>query len=184
MKTLILYHSQTGFTRRYAELLAQRLQCSAEALEAKPTLDAYECVIFGSWVCAGSIQKLNPFKRMLPSMAGKRIIVFAVGSTPPGMTDAAEQIFARAFTPEERKSIRTFYLQGGLNYERMRGAHRLLLRLLCHMLRGKKQPTEEEKAMLQTLSGSFDAVDERSIEPIVEAARGGTEANNGRAKAD
>ena len=58
---------------------------------------------------------------------------------------AVRKIFEQNFSAEERSSVDVFYLQGGLNYERMGGAHKWLLRLLCRMLSGKKQRTPEEE---------------------------------------
>lgn len=173
MKTIVIYCSKTGFTRRYADLLASALQCECAAFEERQDVDlnAYDCVIFGSWVCAGAIQQVKWFKKQIQALKGKRLIAFAVGATPVGAEDAVRKIFEQNFSAEERSSVDVFYLQGGLSYERMGGAHKWLLRLLCRMLSGKKQRTPEEEGMLHRLSKSFDAVDPKAIEPILQAAR-------------
>lgn len=76
MKTIVIYCSKTGFTRRYADLLASALQCECAAFEERQDVDlnAYDCVIFGSWVCAGAIQQVKWFKKQIQALKGKRLI--------------------------------------------------------------------------------------------------------------
>ena len=65
--------------------------------------------------------------------------------------------------------MRTFYLQGGLDYARMSCADRLLMAFMRKTLAGQKDTKSGE--MLKLLSESFDATDERAIEPIVQWAK-------------
>lgn len=84
MKTIVIYNSQTGFTKRYAHWIAEA--AGADCLELseakKKSMDGYETVIFGSWACAGGISKLGWFKGNLDRWAGKKLIVFCVGGSP------------------------------------------------------------------------------------------------------
>ena len=63
MKTIVIYNSQTGFTKRYAEWIAEAAGAACFALSEakKKDLTEYEAIIFGSWACAGSIKNLNWF---------------------------------------------------------------------------------------------------------------------------
>lgn len=54
MKTLIVYTSQTGFTKRYADWLAEELQADVMTLEeAKKQdtqyFDTADVIIYGGW---------------------------------------------------------------------------------------------------------------------------------------
>ena len=57
MKTLVVYRSHYGSTRRYAQWLAQALDAdAAEERQADARLvQNYECVIFGGGLYAGSM---------------------------------------------------------------------------------------------------------------------------------
>ena len=57
MKTIVIYTSQTGFTRRYAQWIAQaaKADCLKLAAAKIKDLSVYEAIIFGGWGCAGSI---------------------------------------------------------------------------------------------------------------------------------
>ena len=78
MKTLILYHSKTGFTERYAKWLAEALQgdCVPFQNRRKIDLSLYDRVVFGAGCHAGTIRKLKWLKDNLPKLAGKRVAVF------------------------------------------------------------------------------------------------------------
>ena len=84
MKTIVIYNSQTGFTKRYAEWIAEAAGADCLELSAakKKDLTAYEAIIFGSWACAGSISKVRWFKGNIDNWAGKKLIAFCVGGSP------------------------------------------------------------------------------------------------------
>lgn len=86
MKSIVIYNSQTGFTKQYAEWISQEAGCECVSLRkaAKINLSDYDSVVFGSWCMAGSLTKLDWFKKKIPSLskAGKKLIVFAVGASP------------------------------------------------------------------------------------------------------
>lgn len=113
MKTIIIYNSQTGFTKRYAEWIAEAAEADCIELSAakKKDLTAYEAIVFGSWACAGSISKISWFKGNIDKWAGKKLIVFCVGASPienPEVEIALSQIFNES----ERKKSGTFLLSG------------------------------------------------------------------------
>ena len=108
MKTIILYNSQTGFTKHYAEWIAEAAEADCIELSAakKKDLTAYEAIVFGSWACAGSISKISWFKGNIDKWAGKKLIVFCVGASPienPEVEIALSQIFNES----ERKKARS-----------------------------------------------------------------------------
>lgn len=177
MRAVIVYYSKTGFTRRYAQWLAEALGCDCVSFNrrTKVKLDDYEVLIFGSSLFAGSIRQISWFKESMAPREGRKKIVFAVGAMPAEATEAVDKMFRQNFTEAQRREFQLFYLQGGLSYERMSLPERLAMRLLRVMLRGKKKRTPEEEGMLRMIERSFDATDKSAIAPVV-AAAGGEEA--------
>lgn len=51
MSTVVVYSSQTGFTKRYAEWLAEELGCQVVSLGDEPRFDAsgFDVVVLGGW---------------------------------------------------------------------------------------------------------------------------------------
>ncbi len=169
MKALILYHSKTGFTQRYAEWIAEETDADCESFDHRDGIrfGDYDAVLFGSSVHAATILKLKWFKRQIPDWEGKRLAVFAVGAMPLSSGTPVEQLFAQNLTAEERRRVATFYLPGGLDYERMGAVDRAMMAIFRKMLAGKKARTPDEEAALKAISSSYDASDRRAIAPIV-----------------
>lgn len=168
MKTIVIYQSQTGFTKRYAQWIAEA--AGADCLELseakKKDLTAYEAIIFGGWACAGGISKLGWFKGNIDKWEGKKLIAFCVGASPIENPEI-EPTLQRNFSESEYKRISIFYCPGGLNYEKMPAHSRLMMKMFVKSLKGKKNPTETERQMAQLLSASYDISDKKYIEPIL-----------------
>ena len=169
MKTIVIYNSQTGFTKRYAEWIAEETGADCLALSAakKKDLAIYEAIIFGSWACGGSISKINWFKGNIDKWAGKKLIVFCVGASP---IDNPEIDIAlnRNFHEPERKKVKLFYCPGGINYAKMPAPSKLMMKMFVKMLAAKKDKTETEQVMADMISSSYDISDKKYMEPILE----------------
>ena len=156
MKTIVIYNSQTGFTKRYAEWIADAAGADCLTLSAakKKNLTAYETIIFGSWACAGSISKISWF-------------AFCVGGSPidnPEIDLALKQ----TFNESQQKKVRIFYCPGGFNYEKMSVSSKLMMKMFVKTLSAKKDKTPEEQTMIKMISSSYDISDKKYIEPILQ----------------
>ena len=80
MKKIVLYKTSTGFTKRYAEWIAQALGCAAVSIkqESAKKLKDYELVIYGGGSIGGSINGLAKIKKLYTG----QMIVFQTGATP------------------------------------------------------------------------------------------------------
>lgn len=168
MKTIIIYNSQTGFTKRYAQWIAEA--AGADCLELsqakKKSLEAYEAIIFGGWACGGSISKLSWLKGNLDKWVDKKLIVFCVGASPTESPEV-EPALKQNFTESELERVRVFYCPGGLDYEKMPVPSKLMMKLFVKMLKTKKDKTEAEQEMIKMISASYDISDQKYIEPIL-----------------
>lgn len=168
MKAIVIYTSQTGFTKRYAQWIAEASGADCLELSAakKKNLDAYEAILFGGWACAGGISRLGWFKSNIDKWTGKKLIAFCVGASPMDSPDI-EPALSRNFTESEREQISVFYCPGGLNYEKMPPASRLLMKMFIRTLKAKKDKTETDREMIKMISRSYDISDRKYIEPIL-----------------
>ena len=84
MRTVVVYHSQTGFTRRYAEWIADAAggDCFTLQEARKRDLSGYDAIVYGGWACAGQISKIGWFEEQIPAWNGKRLAAFCVGASP------------------------------------------------------------------------------------------------------
>ena len=170
MKAIVIYSSQTGFTKRYAEWISEA--SGAESVEFKQAkrinLSDYDAIVFGSWFMAGGIKNLDWFKKQIPALtaAGKKLMIFGVGGSPAESPDIPSAM-RRNFTDEEWNSLKTFYCPGGFNYEKMSGFSKFMMKMFTTMLANKKDASEAEKNMAKMISHSYDISDKKYIEPIL-----------------
>ena len=82
-KTIIIYRSKTGFSRRCALWLGEDLQCRAADWSERKGLDlaAYSTVILVSGLYAGQMAGLKWLTKQLPRLEGKRVAAVALGAS-------------------------------------------------------------------------------------------------------
>ena len=87
MKTLIIYTSQTGFTKKYAGWIAERMGADTLELKEARKKDAgffagYDAIVYGGWATAGNVAKSKWFLDHVGAWKDKRLAIFCVGGSP------------------------------------------------------------------------------------------------------
>lgn len=172
MKTIVIYNSKTGFTKTYAHWIAEALQCEAVPYSKRNGLQLadYDEVLYGGALCAGMIRGAGWFKKAVCPLKDIQKIVFAVGLTPAGAPEAAGYL-KQNFNPAAYPDVHTFYLPGGLCYEKTGFFARKLLAMLRSSLQKKPEKTPAEVHMLSALSASCDLTSAEYIRPILSYLR-------------
>lgn len=172
MKTIVIYNSQTGFTKRYAEWIAEAAgaDCLALAEAKKKNLAAYDAIVFGGWACAGGISKLGWFKSNIDKWGDQKLIVFCVGASPIESPEI-EPALKKNFREPEFKRVNVFYCPGGLRYEKMSVPSKFMMKMFVKTLQAKKDKTEAEQEMVKMIATSYDISDKKYIEPILECLK-------------
>jgi menaquinone-dependent protoporphyrinogen IX oxidase len=170
MKISVVYNSKTGFTKRYAEWIAEELNCGAVLYKNfnQSMANESDLVVFLSRVHAGRIEYLNKIKNLLDGSVSRRLVVAAVGAAPSAAEDTINKYWADNFSGEEIKTIPHFYMQGGLDYEKMGFGDKQMLKFARKFLKNKKDKTDEETDSIQISSSSFDNSAKEFIGPLVE----------------
>lgn len=169
-KTLIVYHSSTGFTRQYAQWLAEELQADCVPLHrtGRLHLSQYECLIFGSWLKAAHIQKLKWFWMHTDPLMQKdnppQRLVFFTGAMPLE-SEQTQTILQTAF--QAHPDVHAFYCPGGLYYETMPIFSRMMLSIFRKMISSKSELNEEEQYLTDHIGHSFDLSDREYLQPVL-----------------
>jgi menaquinone-dependent protoporphyrinogen IX oxidase len=171
MKIIVIYNSKTGFTKKYADWIAEELSCSVLPYGdlSKTDVNADDIVIFGSRVHVGKIEHLNRIKAFFGNQ--QKLIVFATGGTPAFEADAIEKIWSRNFSGIEINSIPHFYFQGGLNYGKMGFIDLMMMKTAAKFMSRKKDKSNFETSFEQAVQSSYDASSKENIMPLVEFVR-------------
>lgn len=172
MKTVVVYSSQTGFTEKYAGWIAKetnaKLLSLAEAKKENAEIfDSADAVIYGGWIMGGKVVNSDWLKKQIPKWSGKKLVLLCVGASPNANPDVETEVEA-LLTEEEKKSVKAFYCQGGISYEKMKLPAKLAMKAFARVLKSKKDGTEKERSMGEMLSHSYDISDKALITPILE----------------
>ena len=169
-KILLVYKSVTGFTKKYAEMIAAETGCALTDLKSvnARTLSGYDTIIFGSRLFAGSIDGLKQARKLFRQSTAREFIIFATGATPNIAAEIIDEAWNKNLSAEELAAIPHFYMQSGLCYEKMPFAERMMMRMAGAMIRKKKNKTESEQGFEQAIAASFDQSSSEFIRPLVE----------------
>lgn len=171
---VVVYTSESGFTKKYAGWIAEALDCCAMDIKEwrKHQPSEFDVVIYGGGVYASSIKGLKKLKEQMKMYPNVRLLVFTTGATPAAAKDLTQKVLDDNFTKEERQKIPAFYFQAGLDYGKMSMGSKLLMKMFSSMMAKKADKNEEEKKMAEMMSQSYDICDKESIKELVECARG------------
>ena len=170
-KTVVIYKSSYGSTKKYAEWIAQELKCDLfDTNKVKDDmLVDYDIIIFGGGLYASGINRISLIKNSFSSLRDKDVIVFTVGLADPEKSDFTSLI-DKNFTSEMKERIKLFHLRGSMDYHKLSFIHRTMMAMLKSMISRKpeKDLSEDDKGILQTYGQSVDFTKKENISPIVD----------------
>ena len=136
MKTLLIYKSVSGLTRRYAEYIARQTGCTLLPLrQATPAaVQGYDAIVFGTRLHAGHLVAWPRARRLLAASGAPRCAVFATGAMPAAATAELEKVWRDNLSAQEQATLPHFYLPAGLCYEQMSRTDRLMMRMAASFL--------------------------------------------------
>ena len=111
MRTVIVYSSVLGTTKRYATWLREALEADMSKANArKASALNYDLIIICSPTYMGQIRLLGYLKKRWSVLQGKWVILIAVGMAPPESPDSRKSY--ESIPDEIRTRIRYFKLPG------------------------------------------------------------------------
>jgi len=169
-KTVVVYKSKYGKTKRYAEWIAEALNAPLfENGNITPLqLNNYDIVVYGGGLYGGEI---NGVKLVTKNFC-KLLVVFTVGLADPGNTDF-KPILENTFTGEQLSKTKVFHLRGGIDYSKLSLVHKGIMAVMKKMI--EKKPSAERDGdsagILETYGKNIDFSDKETIKPLTEYVR-------------
>lgn len=142
----IVYKSQTGHTKQYAEILGGKTNLPVYELNtaAKELSRATEIIYLG-WLMAGTVKG---YKKAVKLFAVKAVCGI-------GMSGGDSQLADMRKANHISDSMPVFYLQGGFELDKLHGIYKLMMKTMKSTvgngLADKENRTPEEDAMLDLL---------------------------------
>lgn len=162
---LIIYKSETGFTKKYADWILEDVPCSIAALDKvkKADIDKHDIIIYGAGVHAGLIPGLKKIRKMVDG-SDKKVIIYATGAAP-NVEEIVKPIIDHNLADCLSK-VDFFYFESGINYENMGFFSRGLMKTFSKILSAKKDKTEAEKEMSVMIMTSYDNSKKDYVKPL------------------
>ncbi len=167
-KPVVVYRSKTGFTKNYAQWIAEELKC--DLLEGGKTtvkdLMKYDTIIYGAGLYASGISGVKIITKNYDVLMEKKLIVFAVGASP-AREETVQTLRTSNFKGELKDKVHFYYLRGGFDYSRLSSLYRFLMTLKRLQLKGMKNPDADVKGMLASYDHPLDFTEKKNVDPIV-----------------
>lgn len=153
-----VYESKTGFTKRYADMLASKTNLKVFPVKELSKVGKVEEIIFLGWMKAGKIQGLNKLR----NYNVKAVCGSGTGRTAEPSTEA---VVAR----NKVEGVPFFYLRGGCYpIKELKGMDRILLSMFLKMLKNQKDKDEKIEEAIKHIENGFDGVKEENLLPVFE----------------
>ena len=170
-KTLVLYRTKHGSTKRYAGWIGDALNADvADANESgwEKELQNYDLIIYGGNLNAEGINGLGKIRSKMAAFPGKKIIYFAVGSFPPS-EETVKELTDANFPENVRAGITLFHFRGRLDYLGLNFFDKFMMRGVQQRIQKKKEHlrTATENEILMAFEQEMDWCDKTTIDPLV-----------------
>lgn len=157
----IIYESNTGFTKKYAELLSAKTGLPIYERKKTPSSVLGKDIIYMGWLCAGII---SGFKK-----AGNKYHIKAVCAV--GMTAPDEKLYSDTAKQNLLADTKLYLLRGGFDIKKLHGFYRFMMKLfarsLTESIEKKEDKTEDDLLTLEMLRTGKDMVDGNSLIPLI-----------------
>lgn len=169
-KKVVVYASHYGYTQRYAEWIAQALQCEAVNISdlVEKKLAQCDVIIWGGGLYASGINGIKQFKKLFPLLRQKKLIVFTVGLASVDDPEPFKQLVQQNFDQEQIDRIQFYHFRGGMDYKRLSFAHRSMMAALRRVILMKKEQSEDAKGILETYGKTIDMSNRDAIQPLLD----------------
>ncbi|MEE0796422.1 MAG: flavodoxin domain-containing protein [Anaerovoracaceae bacterium] len=173
-KTVVIFKTKYGATEKYARWIGEELECPVISADDfnKRDFEKYDNIVFGGGVHAGGITGFELIRKNMRRLAGKKLIIFAVGLNVM-QAETRKQLRDINFSKRKVRGLTCYYCPGAYDPDRVHGADAVLMKMMKKMLKDKPDSdfTPEDRALLDAVENGTDLTDRRFIEPVVRAVR-------------
>ncbi len=174
-KTLVLYESNYGSTKQYAEWIADTLNTDIYPTSEIKTinLNDYDTIVIGGGLYAVGILGLKTLKPYINQLKEKTLIIFAVGLSYE--SDAViKHIKTNNLEKYKLPYNHFFYLRGAFDYDKLSLKHKIMMRALASKVKKKEgMLNAEEQGILDCLKEPINVVSIDQLTPLLKALNKG-----------
>lgn len=166
MESLIVYKSNTGFTKRYVDSLERRI-LDSKVVEikdlSKKDIKEATYIFYGGPIKNNKIEGLDKFLKQYKLMEGKDVFIFATGVAPIDNEKKDNVIYANGLNLYH---VRLYLLPGGFDFSKMSSFEQKMIKAGLKM-QSKKEGISED-FISSRLNSSIDLVDLSKLDRMLE----------------
>ncbi len=172
MNNIIIYGSHYGTTKQYAEELSRRTNIEAISFENVKEINDYDKIIYLGGLYAGGVLGMAKTLKKLNQLSNKTIILVTVGLADPTDEENVNNIrnnIKRQVQKEVFEKAKIFHLRGGIDYSKLKFAHKTMMKLLYNAVKNisQEKQTAENRAMIETYNKKVNFVDFSTLDKII-----------------
>ena len=143
---IIVYESKTGFTKRYAEMLAAKTGMKVYQVNELSKIDKEEEIVYLGWMKVGRIQGLKKVRKFnVKAVCGS------------GTGSAGENNAETIISGNKLEKIPFFYAQGScLPLKDLKGTDRFMMSMFAKILKKRKDKDEKPNEAIDHIENGFD----------------------------
>lgn len=166
MKTLIIYASSSGCTKKYAEEIASATHADIVTIKKfkKKMIDEYDTIVYGGWVMGSKIQGIDNFLVHWDLMKEKNVIVFSVGMSVPSKPARDDLISANLL---DMYHLRYYMLRGDFDFSKLKFPYKFLFSNSLRLIERDENATPEQKALLSVKTTPILYHDEEGLNKVI-----------------
>ena len=178
MNKIIVYASQYGTTKRYAEELAKKtnfpIYSYKEFLSLTPfDGEIYDTIIYLGAIYAGGILKMSKILNSIDECKHKNVFLITVGLFDPKDEQVKQNIknnILNQLEDDKFKSVKIRHLRGGIDYSKLKLKHKMLMKILYHSIKKlpKEKLTAEYKVIIETYKKTISFVVFSTLDAIID----------------
>ena len=172
MNSIIVYGSNYGTTKQYANELSRRTNMKAISFKkVNQQINDYDNIIYLGALYAGGVLGMSKTLKKLNNISNKKIIIVTVGLSDPTDEVNKNNIINNIKNQMPKKffeKAKIFHLRGGIDYSKLNFAHKTMMKLLYNAVKNlpNEKQTAEDRAMIETYNKKVNFIDFSSLDKI------------------
>ena len=173
MNSIIVYGSNYGTTKQYANELSRRTNMKVISFKkVNQQINDYDNIIYLGALYAGGVLGMSKTLKKLNNISNKKIIIVTVGLSDPTDEVNKNNIINNIKNQMPKKffeKAKIFHLRGGIDYSKLNFAHKTMMKLLYNAVKNLPQDKQsaENRAMIETYNKKVDFIDFSSLDDII-----------------
>lgn len=170
---IIIYASQYGTTKQYADELSKRSGIEAVEYTEISDINQYDTIVYLGPLYAGSVMGLKKTLNKIRDVQDKKLVIGTVGLADPNDNENREGIMngiKKQVHDCNYNKARVHFLRGAIDYSNLTLKHKTMMAFIHRKVKGmeEEEKTAEIKAVIETYGKNVSYVDFDSLNPIMD----------------